>query len=286
VNANEIQKYVMRYLEATDCLISEKTTSHLTVRLSPQADKELMNRPYYWSFVENTAAQPQTMSMMLAFDDTVTPPDTRIPFDVLTYGSNRLEQIFKAVQSKGRFVQMYEDLGNFRGRERSLFHTWMVVNYKIEFICDMKRDELHSLGISLVTGKIVDDFYDRLNSLPLTPRMPENTVLERCRWSVTRAATHLEQYVEREIRNYDHTWAAEAKERLDDELARVDEYYAEYIESAEPEHREAIASQYEDRRREIFWQYNPRISIQVLNTGIFQLCVDKSMQNFLSFADK
>ena len=48
MSAHEIQAYVLAYLEALDCQIMERSPAHVTVKLSPEADKALTNRPYYW----------------------------------------------------------------------------------------------------------------------------------------------------------------------------------------------------------------------------------------------
>ncbi|WP_199619649.1 YqhG family protein [Paenibacillus alkalitolerans] len=320
MNAKQVHKFVSRYLEATESHIVEKSPAHLTVRLSPEADKDLTNRPYYWSFVERTGVEPQTMTLTFVFDPEKAPAPAkgpvagaasaqpqaqpqpqaqvqgqpaqaqgdsilsryfgfapsppvvgRITHDEVTYGSRRLEQLFGIVRNKGRFVQMYEDVKSSRGAPVYVYQTWLAVNYKLEFCCDMKRDELHSLGISLQTGEIVDDFYERLSRMQLTPRLPANTLVQRPAWSVTRAAGALEQYLEREIRGYNHSWAHEAHERLRDELARVDAYYAEVLQSVEPENRPLVQAQYEHRKLEIEWQYRPRVEASVLNAGVFHI---------------
>lgn len=328
MNAKEVQRFVMRYLEATECHVTEKSPAHVTVRLSPEADKDLTNRPYYWSFVERTGVAPETMTLTLVFDpesraaaggtasapgsppgrpnpalgpvaaaaaaqqaaqpaagDTIlgrffgfapAPAQTgRIPHDEVTYGSRRLEQLFGIVRSKGRFVQMYEDVKAPRGAPPGVCQTWLAVNYKVEFLCDMKRDELHSLGISLMTGEIVEDFDETLAALALTPRLPPNTLVQRPVWSLKRAAGALEKHLERELRSYNHDWALQARERLDDELARVDAYYGELLPTiGEPEHREAAEAQYEARKKEIEWQYAPRVEANVVSAGVFHLASD------------
>jgi hypothetical protein len=308
MNAKEIHKFVSRYLEATESHIIEKSPAHLTVKLSPEADKDLTNRPYYWSFVERTGAEAQTMTLTFVFDPEKAPmaqtaqqsqprppqaphmqqpqgdsilgryfgfapaPPTvgRMPYDEVLYGSRRLEQLFGIVRSKGRCVQMFEDVKVSRGAPY-LYQTWLGVNYKVEFCCDMKRDELHSLGISLQTGEIVEDFFERITRLQLTPRLPANTLVQRITWSIPRATAALEEHLDRELRNYSHDWAHEAQERLDEELARVDAFYGEALQGADPESRPAMEAQYEHRKNEIEWQYRPRIEASVLNTGIFHL---------------
>ncbi|WP_274363630.1 YqhG family protein [Paenibacillus thermotolerans] len=319
MNAKQIHKFVSRYVEATQSHIVEKSPAHLTVKLSPEADRDLTNRSYYWTFVERTGAEPQTMTMTFVFDpdkapatlkaqagpprpqapapapapgpgapsnpqgDSIlgrffgfapAPPSVgRTPYDEVTYGSRRLNQLFGVVRNKGRYVQMYEDVKAGKGAPY-MYETWLAVNYKVEFCCDMKRDELHSLGISLLSGEIVDDFFERLDSVSLTPKLPSNTMVLRPTWSIPRAAAALEDFLEREVRSYNHGWAHEAQERLLDELARVDAYYGELLQSIEPDNRPAAEEQYESRKREIDWQYRPRIAASVVNAGVFHLGKD------------
>ncbi|GFN33862.1 YqhG family protein [Paenibacillus xylaniclasticus] len=68
MNERQVHKFVQRYLEATGCTILEKSPAHFKVKLSPAADRALTNRPYYWSFVDRTGAEPETMSMLFVTD--------------------------------------------------------------------------------------------------------------------------------------------------------------------------------------------------------------------------
>jgi hypothetical protein len=68
MNKRQIQTFVMRFLEAYDCQIIEKTPAYVTVKLSPEADKEMTGRPYYWSFVERTGAPAETMTYTFVLD--------------------------------------------------------------------------------------------------------------------------------------------------------------------------------------------------------------------------
>lgn len=315
MNSKTIQKFVMRYLEAQRCEILEKSPSHVTVKLSPEADKDLTNRSYYWSFIERTGAAAETMSFTFIFDKekmddnphpstesgleptashgeaTKVQADTilgtyfgiaaapaprfgaRVLQEELTYGCRRLEQIFASVRKSGRFVQLFEELPGRRkeAASPSAYSTWLCINYKLEFLCDMKRDELHSLSIHLATGKIVEQFHDRLVHLKLTPRLPPSVHLQRNKLSVGKAASMLETFLESKIKTYDHHWATEAQDRLKEELARIHSYYDKLIPAIEEEHKEEALQQYRLREQEVRWQYEPRINASVINCGIFHL---------------
>lgn len=308
----EIEQFVLHFLQATNCTFLEKTPSHVTVKLSPAADKALTHRPYYWSFIERTGAEPETMTYTFTFRpeekkewedkqrkkqqktadqanqshsilgkflgvQTVS-SNRRIPEEHLHYGSLRLHQIFQIVREQGRYVCMYErpaqdestsNEGNpFLSRN---LESWLNVNYKVEFLCDMKRDEFHSLGICLSTGEITEQFFSFVKTLPLTPKLPARVHLTDC-ISLSRAVTELEKHLKRHIASYDHRWAEEAQYRLKDELQRIDSFYEEMLNALDNEEQQKEAkAQYERRKREIVWQHEPRIRVSVINCGYFHL---------------
>ncbi|MCZ8514364.1 hypothetical protein O9H85_18430 [Paenibacillus filicis] len=341
MNTEQIRSFVMRYLEAEQCDILEKHPAYVTVKLSPSADRDLTNRPYYWSFVERTGAAPETMTCTFIFDPEAyrelhppqaagtqtgisaaappglasiqgtgapvmgqqapaapgmppqapgTPPQgdsilgryfgfvptsftARIPRDEVTYGSRRLEQMFESVRTKGRFVRMFEHYAPDQPRNAATvpYDTWLAVNYKIEYACDLKRSELLSLGIRLQTGEIRDRFHELLLAKKLTPRLPAHVYVTPDRITLPRAVLFLEEHLERKVAASDHRWAQEAQYRLSDELARMADYYESLLKSAEPEQRIDIETQYGNRRNEIERQYRPRVQVSVINCGLFHL---------------
>jgi hypothetical protein len=306
MNKEQIQEYVMQYLDATACQVIEKSPAHVTVKLSPEADKALTNRSYYWSFMERTGADPETMTYSFVFDQekmeqqsekSVEKPAAAAPardpdsilgryFGVtpssgagnalkeqLTYGSGRLQQIFQTVKGSGRFVQLYEEPKQTDSVTTAQYTSWFVVNFKVEFTCDMKREELHSLGISLSTGEIIEEFHSYILTRSLTPKVPANTHLRKT-ISLQRAQQELYKYLERVIRQYDHTWADEALERMREELERIESYYNDLILAADTELKSEFQEQFQNRTEEIEWQYKPKISVTVINGGIFHLLQD------------
>jgi len=135
----------------------------------------------------------------------------------------------------------------------------------------MKRDELHSLGVDLASGELVTQFHQALLTKRLTPRFPINSSLPRQILSVTKARAMMELFVEKQLKQVDHSWAASARERMEDELSRVDTYYSELHDNSDPEEKPTIASQWESRKQEMEWQYSPRIRVSVINCGMFHL---------------
>ncbi|CAH1206734.1 hypothetical protein PAECIP111893_02597 [Paenibacillus plantiphilus] len=312
MNEKQVHKFVQRYLETTDCRIIEKSPAHFHVKLSPRADRDLTNRPFYWSFVDRTGADPETMSMLLVTDKqkyetsinnggsgngAAAAPSSqdeaanaalgrslgyvhgtlhtsmRVPREELHYGSRKLEQLFESAKGGGSYVCLFQepDKRGIHPHQSTAYTAWLGVNLKIEFACDQKREEIYSIGVSLATGQHIEQFHDRLLELRLTPRLPPNVHIAKNAVSLHKAAAMIEQTMERRLKSYDFNWAVSAAVRLQDELNTIEHYYDPLIQSAEEEHRAAIQEQYERRRNEIRWQYEPRVAVSAINCGIFHL---------------
>ncbi|MBC8079183.1 MAG: hypothetical protein H7X86_02485 [Gorillibacterium sp.] len=441
MNSKHIERYLMRFLEVMDCSVIEKTPSSVLVKLSPEADKELTGRSYYWGFVERTGVPAETITMRFIFDPaaeldpldvarmsssgfapmaappgsvpvgspasvisatfapptgaplrpppqavpartgvsgtpglpgvgaggaigtsgvpgtggaigtsgvpgtggaigtSVVPgtggaigtsgvpgaaasagtsettdtapavPDTilgryfgvtlpspigRIPTDTLTFGSRRLEQIFQIAKRRGACVRLFEERKKSTSPLSTPYSTWFCINYKVELVSDMKREELHSLGIHMGTGQIEHNFWNKIKKRKLDSRLPPGVFLTSNKITLNRATTLLEAYLEKKLKTYDHKWATDAHLRLVDELQRIDGFYGSLIEdlqtfldnetvTRQPEADQSAQSrqdgarlEYKMRREEAEWQYKPRIRVSAVNCGLFHLSGDEA----------
>lgn len=314
MTAKEIREFVISYLRSTECEIREESPFHVTVKLSPQADRELTNRPYYWAYVDRCGVEPETMSFTFVFDPEQYDAETgegaqsgedsvmsrhfgavrplpilgpgRIQRENLSFGSPRLKQVFEAAKRGGSFVYVFEDPGN---RQKltllpAAYEPWLGVCFKVEFACDMKREELHFLGISLTTGAIDSSFDNRLHGITLKPRLPENISITPTRLSPEEGKQRLELMLQEDIDRQDDRWAVEARQRLDEELAIIDGYYSHLLEDENEETQKNARQQYEARVAEIRWQYEPRIRVSAINCGIFHLRSSAFSGNLTSVA--
>ncbi|MDQ0195921.1 YqhG family protein [Paenibacillus wynnii] len=307
----QIRTQVMDYLEATECSIIEKSPHHVTVKLSPRADRMLTDRPYYWGFVERTGVVPETLSFNFVFDpekyDAMTNPSSIAPgiapasdpqagilsryFGVaptapwvgpgmirredIIYGSKRLRQIWTAAQDEGKCLYLFEEPG---ARQRTTlfsasYEPWLGVCFKVEMTCDLKCEQLNFIGISLASGVIVDHFEKKLTSasLQLTPRLPENVHIQPYGMSPTVGTEWLEAYLTSKLAELDYSWAEEARERLRLELAIIDVYYEEMLKEPDEEKRLAVEEQYSRRHKETVWQYEPKVTVSAITYGMFHL---------------
>lgn len=274
MNARQVNKFVLAYLERSGCQLIEKTPDRVTVKLSPEADRALTNRPYYWGFVDRTGTEPETLTYTWLFNraNTDQQPPVRAFEEDVHFGSRRLQQLFDVVRSGGRNVMLFEE--PTRGLAAPMgslpYTTWLGVNFKVGYECDMKREELYNWGISLATGIIDDKFRDKLTGKKLVSRLPANVHLLPNGLTLRKGMQQMEASMERRLRSQDFTWAVEAEQRRAEELTRVRHYYDPLLaECEDPEIRQLYEERFKQRAEEIDWQYRPRVSVSVINCGLF-----------------
>ncbi|RKD25531.1 hypothetical protein BEP19_00880 [Ammoniphilus oxalaticus] len=279
MNQAEIRNYIENYFKAFESEFVESNDAYFSVELPIEVDKDLGNRPFYWTYVEKIGIPHNPLTLTFIFDREQTPEEIR--GEELPFGSRRLHQIFESAKKHGKFARLYETPPNIPTGSLPSFPLtpWLCVNYKIEFICDQKRDLLLPLGINLISGQIVKDFYNQVNSLPLTPKLPNYTFTMQPIFGLESAANRLEQYIQSIVDKEDDEWAKQASRRLEEEKQLIEAYYCEEVnqraKQGEEEEAEQLRQQVQDekemRLKELIWQFEPRIQVTALNTGLFYL---------------
>ncbi|MFC4078273.1 YqhG family protein [Salinithrix halophila] len=265
---SQVRSLTLRYLKSHDCEIIEDHPDYMESRLSVEADKDLIHRPFYWMYVEKMGFEPQPSTLLFTFKPGKAPPGVRS--EHLTCGSPRFNQMLHSARKNGRFIRLYED--SFRGARKAdsrPYDPWLAVNYEVSSICDRKKDELLSLGIHLRTGEIIQEFHQRIQNKQWTPRLPDRRHTLPPLLTVPEAVGELEFWLQGWIEHQDLSWAVQAKKRLEEELAQLHAYYPEEWRMNDELHTEK-----KQRLRETVWQYHPRVEVEVVNAGLFYLDSD------------
>lgn len=263
----QVTAFVRRYIAAMGGEILEEAPSYVRVRLTPDMDKDLMNRPFYWSYMEQFGLEPVPAVLTLVFDPDRPPPDGR--GEPIAFGSLRLTQIFRSAQKRGRFVRLYEAPTEGQGGssdrpEAVRLVPHLAVNYRVSFLCDRKKERLLPIGVNLETGHVVEGFYPRIAARPFTPVMPPGAVLAPCRLTLEAAVARAEAAVAAAVAAEDDSWARDALARLAEEQALLRAYYGE---TPTEEQRGELAQ----RLEELEALFTPRIAVDVVNAGLFFL---------------
>jgi len=254
---DEIQQFLERYFRANECDIVEREDGYMTVQLTIAMDKELMNRPFYWHYIERTGGTPEPVKLTLITKQTE--KTKTLHGEQLHFGSPRLHQIFQSAQRRGSYIRLYEKMD---ATSSVPLHPWLGINAKISYQCDRKKDTILSLGLHLITGTIVEQFHGKLQKLTLTPKIPDYCFTISPIIKPQSGMARLEQYMKKKIAQDDHTWAEKAIARWHEDLALLDHFYEEAEEKPECYYMEKQALEE---------QYKPKITISIINGGLFYL---------------
>jgi hypothetical protein len=255
----EIHRFLERFFQANGCEIVENQQGYLTVQLSIELDKELMNRPFYWHYLESTGGVPNPMKLTLITNPKLAPDN--IKGEIIHFGSPRLHQIFQSAKKLAGYIRLYEDTGQNHGNQMPL-RPWLGLNLRISYQCDRKRDVFRSIGLQLINGQMVDGFHDKLQKLKLTPKIPDFSFTISPLIMPKSGIARVENFLKNEISSEDHTWAQEARNRWKKDSDLLEHFYEDLEEKGES---------YEIEKTALQELYEPKINISIVNGGLFYL---------------
>lgn len=254
----DIQHFLKRFFISNQCEIVEEGTGYFTVQLTIEMDKELMNRPFYWHYVEKTGGTPNPMKLTFITDPKASPSE--LSGEKIHFGSPRLHQIFQATKKFGGFIRLYEKTKHQSGN--TALHPWIGVNVTISYVCDKKKDFVRSIGLHLINGTIVEEFQEKLESLSLTPKIPDYCFTITPIIKPQSGLKRIERYIEHIVEQDDHTWAEDAKQRMNRDMMLLNHFYEDLKEKPDV---------YWSEREALNCLYKPRIHINIENGGLFYL---------------
>lgn len=255
----EIHDYVLKFFKESNCEVLSNHEHYIAVQLTIEMDKKIMNRPFYWKYLESINGVPEPAQVTFITDHNKLLE--KIKGEIIHFGSPRLSQLFQVTKEMGSFVQMYEKVvDNFE--IQTILTPWLGINYKVSYYSDRTKEVLYSVGINLMTGNLLEGFQESISEVDLEVEMSENTFNLPYIIAPIRALERLDLIIEQRIKLDDHTWAEEAKIRWQKDR-KVLEYFYEGIEDR-PE-------SYEMEKRAMEEQYETRINIEVVNGGLFYM---------------
>lgn len=254
----QIHHFLESFFTANSCNIVENEPGYLTVQLTIEMDKELMNRPFYWHYLEKTNGAPNPMKLTLITNQHQVPDDLK--GEVMHFGSPRLHQIFHSTTRLGSYIRLFEKVSSTDGNIP--LHPWLGVNIIVSYQCDMKKDQHYSIGLHLVSGTLVENFQEKLEKIELTPKIPDLCFNVIPLIKPQSGLKRIEQFIEQSISRDNHSWADAARQRWNDDLELLDHFYEDVDEKPDCYHLEKEAL------REL---YEPQINVSVQSGGIFYL---------------
>jgi len=257
----QIHGYLQSFFKENNCHIIKDNDHYLTVQLSIEMDKRIMNRPYYWKYLESTNGVPNPAQLTFITDQNKL--EDNIKGEVVHFGSPRLNQLFQTTKELGAFVQMYERAtGISQSQANTILTPWLGVNYKVSYYSDQTKEMLYSLGVNLITGKLVEGFQEWVSEVDFDSSLQDNAFGLPYIIKPLRGLERLDTAIEKIIHEDDHTWAEEAKKRWQKDRKVLEHFYVD--EEIKPEC-------YEMEKKALDEQYESRIKVEIINGGLFYL---------------
>ncbi|WP_085523382.1 YqhG family protein [Tuberibacillus sp. Marseille-P3662] len=255
MNQEAIHDYLVDYFTANACDILDDRPGYLRVKLTVDLDKQLMNRPFYWHYLEKMGGHPETAILSLKTE----PSDDE--GEMVHFGSPRLHQIFKSTQELSPHIRLYENV-SVNGKTNVPLEPWLAVNSKISYQSDLKKDAILSIGLNLINGTIVNPFHDQIQTMALTPKIPNYCFTLQPMIKPSSGLRRIESYIERLISQDDHEWAEQARRRWEYDEQLLDQFYEDLQDKPDI---------YTKEKQALKEMYEPRIHVSVINGGLFYL---------------
>ncbi len=254
----QVHSYLRQFFNETDCPILGEDHHYLTVQLTVDIDKRIMNRPFYWQYVEATNSEANPAQVTFITNQTASAGS--LYGEAIHFGSPRMNQLFQATRELGAYVQLFEKVDNAIGQV--ILTPWLGVNFKVSYCCDRTKEMLYSFGINLLTGIIKEDFHETICTSDFDTVPADNAFHVQFIIKPVRALERLNATIEKIIERDDHSWATEAKKRWQRDQRVLDYFYEE--EDDKPEC-------YDIEKKALEEQYDTKIKIEIINGGLFYL---------------
>ncbi|WP_100331547.1 YqhG family protein [Bacillus xiapuensis] len=258
MDKRDIHQFLIDYFQATECTFLEQADGALSVQLTPEADKELMNRPFYWHYAEKTGLKGKPLTLSLITDQSAAPESFK--GELIHFGSPRLQQIFRSAKQHARFIRLHEQ--NRRSNQQQALHPWLLVNLKVSYEADRKKEVFHSYGLNLINGQIQKEFMQQLSQKSLAVKIPDFSFTIPPLIKPFSGVRRIQRFLTGQLQQEDHQWAEQAKKRWAEDLSLLNSFYEEQEEKPEAYFIEKAALQK---------QYEPKIRIDIINGGIIHL---------------
>ncbi len=140
-------------------------------------------------------------------------------------------------------------------------YPWLLANFKISYSGRQKKEELISLGIHLLNGKMIVNMMDELEKLTLKQQISDLCYTITPIITLSSGYKRLEKIILNYIDNQPKEWANEAMETLNEEIALLQHFYQDDLDD------KILKKEIEELNN----RYTPEINIEVISGGIVYL---------------
>lgn len=252
----DLQATMQTFFEEHHCT-TRLENRNLTVLLTKEMDQRIMNRPFYWQFMKSTKQIGEPKELSFVFEKTEKLDRNQ---EYIHIGSPRIQQIFSILKSDVRFARLYEQTET---QEKTALFPTLMVNLKIEYAGRVTSEQIYSIGIQLMNGKITVHMIDRLKKLELAEEIPDYCYVITPLIKIEHGFQRIDQMIMQYVESQSHDWATESLKIMQEEISQFRTYF-DSMEEADQEFIEREISGIKKR-------FSPEIHLHYLSSAIVYL---------------
>lgn len=250
----DLHQFLVTFFQAHQCKLIVNQPGLLKIQLTKEMDKALMNRPFYWHYIERMGQEGEPMQLTLMTDTKQKHENA----EWIHFGSPRLQQIMNYLKKTSKYTKLFQVVDT---KVNTPLYPWLVINLKITYAGKQQKEEIFSIGLNLVNGMMVEDMMAKLDRLSLQQSISDYCYPISPIIKLASGFQRIEKVFDQYIKQQDHHWAEETRITLEEEIEMIQHFYQ----------NEPNSMQMEKEIDEIKRHYTPRISYEVFNGGIFYL---------------
>ncbi|GFZ77620.1 hypothetical protein GCM10010978_18930 [Compostibacillus humi] len=250
----DLHAFLRTFFTLHNCPIVRDESGLLSIQLTEEMDKALMNRPFYWHYMEKIGQTGTPMQLTL-----ITNPEKRDEKgEWIHFGSPRLHQILNHLKEREKFIHLFEKVDV---NTQTPLYPWLLANVKVSYIGRQKKDMLYSVGLQLINGSMRFSMMDYLDNIPLQKTIPDYCYTISPIIRLKSGFGRIEKVIYEQIAKEQHGWAVESLRTLKEEEEMIRHFYKD------EEEQERMNKELEALRE----RYQPVIEIKIVNGGLIYL---------------
>lgn len=241
------------FFTANECSVT-KQGSQLIVQLTEKLDKALMNRPFYWHYMEKTNQKGIPKQITFQLDST----QKELTNETIHIGSPWYQRMYNFLAINATMLYAFEKLDV---NKKTLLQPWLLLNCLVTYQGVQQKETLHSFGLNLINGTLCLQMMDAIKKIELAPTISNYCYTISPIITLKSGYKRIETFILEQLENERHEWAVTSGELLQEEIAMIHHFY-DAEEDVEQRERE-LTSAYE--------RLQPKISLKIINGGFIYL---------------
>ncbi|OKL38095.1 YqhG family protein [Domibacillus mangrovi] len=249
--------FLKQFFTACNCHITHQNDESITVELSEQVDRAIMNRPFYWHYKDQLNEKGTPMTVSFYVKDTGQP--LRAHEEYISFGSPRFHQLLHYAGQQSLFIRLYEECSSVKPLQ---LEPWLFVHFLISYEANGKKERIESLALHLISGKIQRDFLTKISDVPFAQTIPSFHYVLSPFITPISGLKRIQKMIMNELNQENHEWAKEAKNKQEKEISLLRSFYKNNSDNSDEYTREKEA---------IIRRFEPVIRLSVWNGGLLYL---------------